>query len=668
MAVTIVDIEKKPSVLPETTDELIRLRKEAVEGRAASGIEQKWEYAENAYNGSDAKSSSQEVYKPSGLNSAFISNTRKGWKRSTAFLNITRPYVDAAASRVVDMLFPTDDRNWELRPTPKLDTQDELKEMDDLPDEHKAKVLEVIQVKMEQAVSSVIEAQQQIDDWLKESEFNVNGRETIHNAARVGAGVLKGPVPMKIKGRIQPGSKVVRVQNCYPDPTCGTDIHNGDYFWEREEISARLLRDKRSLESAGWRPAEITACLEEGPKAYNGAVLMQNGKPRRMYELWHFQGDIAKDALEECGCTVADDAGEKVWANLTLCNDYIIRASVAPLENRFTYDIVRWQKRDGSWDGIGVGEQLETPQRGLNAGIRNLFDNAALSSLPQIIWLDGVLTPVNGRFEIEPGKEWKVADADMAINDVKNALMTIEIPSRQDELMEIIALMRDVAQETTGMPMIMQGHGTTGQVGSDQMQINAGSTVLRRLAKEFDDRLTVPHIHAYYDWIKQFNVIDVAEATVDARGSSVLVERDIQAQALIQMVQLSKDPSYGMDPKLVAAEWMRSQKFDPNKVKLSPEREKELNALLSQPDEKAQAAVESANIRAQALTHQAQLEADSDRIKSEIVAENAERDREHDKTMLTLKYKLELIQYAMQKNVDIATAIEQIGDVNVPIK
>ena len=43
---------------------------------------------------------------------------------SQLFANITRPKVNAAEARISDILFPTDDRNWDIRPTPVPDMQD----------------------------------------------------------------------------------------------------------------------------------------------------------------------------------------------------------------------------------------------------------------------------------------------------------------------------------------------------------------------------------------------------------------------------------------------------------------------------------------------------------------------------------------------------------------
>lgn len=656
------------SILPAVAAEIVALRKEAVEGRMESGIENAWRYAEDAYNGQDEATENRvKMYKPASPDSAFIAVGPTEWSRSVAFLNITRPYVDTSAARVSDMLFPTDARNWEMELTPKQDVEEMLALLDQVPEEQVEVFAQMIQEELAQAELSIESAQKQIDDWLTEVNWNsALGRKIIMDSARIGTGVVKGPIPMDVGGKIQPGSKVVKAQNCFPDPACGDDIHDGEYFFEREILVPRKLRAKIKLESAGWLPASIIACLEEGPKNYTGTVLQENGKPKKAFELWYYQGEVSLAAMLECGCSAPKDAQTKVWANITMCNNYIVRVSISPLQNRFTYNVLCWQRRDDFWAGIGVGEQLETPQRGVNAGIRNLFDNAALSALPQIIFWRGVIHPMNGRFELEPGKKWQVADDEQTINDVKNAIMTIEIPSRQDELMSIISLMRDLAQETTGLPLIIQGQGSTGAVGSDQLQTNAASTVLRRLAKEFDSSITIPHITAYYDWIKEFEVLPVSEGRVKARGSSVLVERDIQAQALIQMVQLAKDPAYGIDPKLVMEEWLKSQKLDPEIVKLSPEREQQLMEVMSQPDEKAQAQIQSAQLRSEALTKQTEVEAETDRLKAQLQQESADRDRQHDKVMLDLEYRYKLVAYAMERNIDIGTANEEMSQIQTP--
>ena len=44
--------------------------------------------------------------------------TRDKTGSSRIFVNLTRPKCEALESRLIEMLFPTDDRNWLIQPTP----------------------------------------------------------------------------------------------------------------------------------------------------------------------------------------------------------------------------------------------------------------------------------------------------------------------------------------------------------------------------------------------------------------------------------------------------------------------------------------------------------------------------------------------------------------------
>ena len=102
---------------------LLAKRKEAIKGRATSGIEEEWTEDEEHYQGIDdanrAYQNANMLYR--SRKSALLGNGNPRQNqptRSIVFLNITRPYVDAASARVADMLLPTDDRSWEIKPTP----------------------------------------------------------------------------------------------------------------------------------------------------------------------------------------------------------------------------------------------------------------------------------------------------------------------------------------------------------------------------------------------------------------------------------------------------------------------------------------------------------------------------------------------------------------------
>ncbi len=59
---------------------------------------------------------------------------------------------------------------------------------------------------------------------------------------------------------------------------------------------------------------------------------------------------------------------------------------MSPLDSgEFPYDVMVWQATPNSWAGAGVSRQMRECQKGANAAVRNLMDNAGLSSGPQVI-------------------------------------------------------------------------------------------------------------------------------------------------------------------------------------------------------------------------------------------------------------------------------------------
>src|SRR3990167_1009485 len=97
---------------------LAKTRSEAIAARKTSGIEDIWLEDDEFYEGIDeanrVESRSNFRTKPPGQ----ASEPRAKSTQSTIFPNITGPFCDAAAARISDMLLPTDDRAWGLKPTP----------------------------------------------------------------------------------------------------------------------------------------------------------------------------------------------------------------------------------------------------------------------------------------------------------------------------------------------------------------------------------------------------------------------------------------------------------------------------------------------------------------------------------------------------------------------
>jgi hypothetical protein len=99
---------------------LAKRRDSWVTARAASGREKRWMENIDQYNGrDDATKHTAAMMDSVERGFPVIAGSKQvRMQRSTVFVNITRPKTNAAEARLANMLCPTDDRNWGLKPTP----------------------------------------------------------------------------------------------------------------------------------------------------------------------------------------------------------------------------------------------------------------------------------------------------------------------------------------------------------------------------------------------------------------------------------------------------------------------------------------------------------------------------------------------------------------------
>lgn len=574
---------------------LLAKRHEAIQGRMGTGIEQDWTEDEEHYQGIDdanrAFQTSNQLYR--SKQSIGVAPKSAQPTRSVVFLNITRPYVDAASARVADMLLPTDDRSWEIKSTPlpklshtQLSTLAQAMGMND-----PVQAQQALEEQAEQAKQAAKKMQKAIEDPLVESNWHGEVRQVIEDAARLGSGVLKGPFPVMQTVRlskrnpttglleqfkvdeIKPGSKRIDCWNFFPDPACGENIHNGSYTWERDYIGRRKLMEL--LKDDSYDRAAIARALRDGPsrtREGTEAVYIPNEDE---YEMWIFHGHCTREKLEALGVDVEDLEDERLPAMAVVINDQIVKLTLSPQEDgEFPYDVLAWQRRPGMPWGMGISRQIRTVQRMLNGAVRAMMDNSGLSASPQVVVGNGV-TPMDGDWTMRPGKTWR-AEASSDVGDVTKAFATFTVSSVQNELMNIINFSLKMAEDTTGMPAMLQGirGDAPNTLGGMQMQNNNATSVLRRLAKRFDDYMTRPHIQRYFDWMMAYSDDDSIKGDfqVDVRASSALVERDAQQQFLTTLLTVAANPAYGLDPELLAEELVKGQRLDVKNFKPSPEK------------------------------------------------------------------------------------------------
>lgn len=592
------------------------LRSEAIEGRAQSGIEDEWQEDEEFYAGIDERNLGDNhawKHKPPGR--AEASDNASG---STIFLNITGQYVDSASASLGDMLLPTNENTFAIEPTPvpefipisegnipkEISGQilEQVGGNQKLAQDTENKMVEQTKDTIEAAKKKAESAQTRIEDWLVECQYTAEVRKVVEDAARIGSGVLKGPVPVKsrnvayIEGelvvddkKIKPASFAVSPWNLYPDPGCGDSVHNGAYVFEKDYITGKKLKQLKGV--PGYLDGQIDAVIEEGPSEATKVAPNHpeiDGADRdksNLYEIWYFYGEIKKDDLEAADCPCEEDLSD---AHMVLVNNRVIKADQNVLDGgEFPYDVMVWKRRLESPWGTGIARLIRTPQRIINGAARNLMDNAGLAGGPMWAYKPGLISPIEGVPELRPRKGWMASeDADM--EDISKAFTFFKMDMMTQELQSIIMLGMKFAEDVTGLPMLIQGQMGQSQpdtLGQTQILNNNATTVRRRIARLYDDLVTEPHIRRYYKYLLQHgeNDDEKGEFVISAKGSSNLVERAMEKQELMELGKLAQNPIYNLDPKKWAAEYLRSKKYHPDQFAYDDEEWKQMVQKMLQP-------------------------------------------------------------------------------------
>jgi hypothetical protein len=510
-----------------------------------------------------------------------LDEDRQKAKGSRIFVNLTRSKSNIAEAKWSDLVLPTDDRNWGMKVTPvpelvtMLESEEELETQDgDTPVDDKTgepfKEKDIAAEAMKAAESAMKKMQDEIDDQLTEADYNSQNRKVIHDAVVIGTGILKGPMVEKRVSRAwiqdengewvmntredaKPTASRVDPWNFFPEMSA-TSWDDVEFTFERHLLTKKKVRNL--LKIPGFSKEKIRDLLMTAPDAarsnisYLNQLRAINGinqiKLDNRYEIWEYHGPIDKEDLVACGCdgVDAEDPLEVYDGTVWFSHGMVLKVSLNHMDDdSLPYCILNWEADETSTFGFGVPYRMRHPQRVMNASWRMLLDNAGLSTGPQIVVNKEIVEPVNGRWELTPRKLWYMTDKKAKAKDAFN---TFEIESHQQELSNIFEQAHRHADEETNVPQMQMGNipGETQQpamlktLGGTAMWMSANNISMRRAVKNYDDNVTVPFITRMYDWNMQFNKkSDIkGDYQVDARGTSVLLVREMQARNLMELV------------------------------------------------------------------------------------------------------------------------------------
>jgi hypothetical protein len=582
-------------MLPEQYEELQReklqtlyklfvaQRDEWVKYRSNLGVEKRWRLAQQLYLGeSDGDTDSDFVDQLK--NGPRMRGSAQQNTRSKVVINIVRPKVDQAVARMCEILLPVDDKNWGIKPTPvpsnidgMIGNQAPTINPDGTPTGRTADQESQIVIKAAKDAAKMME--REIEDVLSQCDYNGEQRKAIHDGVVMGPAMILGPFPkhnakrqwipdgdgmmLQIASEISYGSMRVDPWDVWFDPACGNNHQRGQGFYHRRFATRKELRALKGI--PGYDEKALSEVLREKPtriKAAEGRIERQQCD-EDSYEMWVFYGQVEPDDMEMLTSGMGDPLVDVADAMIIIVGDRVIGAMESPVpDGSLPIDVWCWRKAEDHPYGDGLPMELVHQQRVVNASWRQVMDDAKFSVGGQLIIKKKMIQPVDGSYVMYPGKSWMASDE---LDDVRKAMSMIEFTNHSQQLLGIATAAMQFADQETSMPQLLGGD-----------KGNQAPETLGGMVKLYDDDMTRPHIRRHFDCQMAHNPKPEirGDMDIDARGSTALLERDIQNQATLNLANITSNPRYAtyLDPKEELKVILKAMKVPPEDIMLTDDK------------------------------------------------------------------------------------------------
>lgn len=506
-------------------------------------------------------------------------------ERSKAYPRITRVKTLAIQSRLMNLMFPGNEKNWELTATPSADLPVEEVQrviLDMMQQDIQAGVQpqppsrDMIRRAVQRlAAERARELEIEIEDQLQEiggdqtRDYISMVRDVVRSGATYGVGLMEGPFArpatittwdMSPDGRpvvrqqqtFKPVFEPLQVWDFYPDMTARSLTEMDGYFTrrvmsrgqvkalgDREDFLAdRVKHVLRTLPEGNYRAqAYETELRDLGPAALIGPT--HSGAAR--YEVIVWRGLISGQKLHDCGAEVApaDRAGD-IDAEIWMIDDIIIKVDINAWRKlgrsvRQIHAFV-FSEDDSSPLGIGIPSVMRDSQLAVCAAARMALDNASVTAGPNLEVNMDLLTPTADPPTVQPYRIWYREGNDPQFPAVRVVNMNSHLP----ELLQILELFMRFADAET---FIGPASGGEPRGASEPMRTAAGASMLRAdaslpfkdIVRSFDS-FTQSQLQALVEFNLEFNPrVRPGDYNIVARGATSLIAKEVRGIQLDQM-------------------------------------------------------------------------------------------------------------------------------------
>jgi hypothetical protein len=514
--------------------------------------------------------------------------------RSKAYPRITRVKCISVLSRLMNLMFPGNERNWEIKASPGSDmtvkdvkeaiaTQQKKDQDANVPIEMDLDyVMSAIQTLADQRAEEISTL---IDDQLQELggdqtlDYIALNRSVLKSGILYGLGVLRGPYARAVKsstwsldaqGQPQVRSKTIykpvfeflKIWDFYPDMSAKTLQDMDGYFTrvvmsrsqvralaEREDFFATQVKKYlRNNPIGNYRPQPYETELRTlGVKVNVNEQKSETSK----YEVIVWHGMVSGEFLRLAGIEVSDDKlADDLDAEVWLIDSNVIKCTLNPWEmldvKVKTIHTFLFDEDDTSPVGFGLPNSIRDSQMAISAATRMLLDNASVVCGPNLEINMDLMVGNQDLTSVSAYKIWyrEGMGAEAAQPAVKNVI----IESHMEDLLKVIDLFMKFADAETFV-----GPATGGDLDkspSEPLRTAAGASMLRGdaalpfkdIVRSFDG-FTQSVLESLVQFNKKFNPDKAPSGDYDvvARGATSLIAKEVRGMQIDQLVQTLTD-------------------------------------------------------------------------------------------------------------------------------
>jgi len=621
--------------------------------------------------------------------------------RSRVYPRDTFVKVVGFVSKMMELLFPANEKNWGVAPSPvpnlRKDVVNQI--IRELNDRAMQAEESVTGAQIEEAIFAYAEdraraMERECSDQLVEMRYVLLAMRVIRSGAIYGIGVSKGPLVTSQEERIwefdqdtghygarsldraKPYFDYVQVWNIYPDLDA-KDWSTQEGLFERMVFSKNELYEM--LDDDSYMEDVLRAFLKDNPRgnyirrSFEGELDQMKGtgaagaRMSRMYEVIRWYGFWPSQDLKDLDTTLLSediDEFKDVLCEVWLIGGNVFRVNKAVLDthpSEFYHAFIYREDDEVSMVGNGLPESIRDSQLSHCAIRRMIIDNAAQSAGPLYEVNTDLLEPADrgNASQIHAFKVFRRRG--LGAEAQFPAIREVSTQSHISELLQLSDNIQIRMDIESNMPAWMFGNptalGEAFRTSTNMSMMMGGATMGMKAIVRGYDMFTESMIGSLVRWNTEFNERDEIKGDFEivTRGSTSLVAKELRGMALDQFIStLSEEEKQLLKTREVLIDRLQARDLPVDRVVDIDQAEQILAQIRQQSAQASQAVAETEGAKAAKLAADtAFVQAKTEALGGELAikgadAETRRQDGDTRRLQAVDKSELESIDRALQ--------------------